>query len=102
MSLEKFYKNPKEPASSGGINALHRAVEKPVKTKDIKQWLEIKDLHTLHKPFCHTTNQSGSGIPHYEGISFQTRYGLEGVFRRLFREALPFLVRGGKVVGKEA
>ncbi|GIX71843.1 uncharacterized protein F54H12.2 [Caerostris extrusa] len=29
-------------------------------------------------------------------------YGLGGVFRRLFRAALPFLVRGGKVVGKEA
>ncbi|GIY56170.1 uncharacterized protein CDAR_283341 [Caerostris darwini] len=48
------------------------------------------------------TNQSGSGIPHYEGISFQRGYGLGGVFRRLFRAALPFLVRGGKVVGKEA
>ncbi|GIY93390.1 uncharacterized protein F54H12.2 [Caerostris extrusa] len=50
----------------------------------------------------HYTNQSGSGIPHYEGISFQRGYGLGGVFRRLFRAALPFLVRGGKVVGKEA
>ncbi|GIX76933.1 uncharacterized protein F54H12.2 [Caerostris extrusa] len=50
----------------------------------------------------HYTNQSGSGIPHYEGISFQRGYGLGGVFRRLFRAALPFLVRGGKVVGKES
>ncbi|GIY11072.1 uncharacterized protein F54H12.2 [Caerostris darwini] len=50
----------------------------------------------------HYTNQAGSGIPHYEGISFQRGYGLGGVFRRLFRAALPFLVRGGKVVGKEA
>ncbi|GIY54860.1 uncharacterized protein CDAR_248761 [Caerostris darwini] len=46
--------------------------------------------------------QSGSGISHYEGISFQRGYGLGGVFRLLFRAALPFLVRGGKVVGKEA
>ncbi|GIY69569.1 uncharacterized protein CDAR_82081 [Caerostris darwini] len=50
----------------------------------------------------HYTNQSGSGIPHYEGISLQRGYGLGGVFRRLFRAALPFFVRGGKVVGKEA
>ncbi|GIX90849.1 uncharacterized protein F54H12.2 [Caerostris darwini] len=50
----------------------------------------------------HYTNQSGTEIPHYEGISFQRGYGLGGVFRRLFRTALPFLVRGGKVVGKEA
>ncbi|GIY08661.1 hypothetical protein CDAR_418161 [Caerostris darwini] len=50
MSLEKFYKNPKEPASFGGINALRRAVGKQVKTKDIKQWLETKDSYTLHKP----------------------------------------------------
>ncbi|GIX90613.1 uncharacterized protein CDAR_400811 [Caerostris darwini] len=50
----------------------------------------------------HYTNQSGSGIPHYEGISFQRGYELGGVFRRLFRAALPFLVRGGKVVAKEA
>ncbi|GIY72273.1 uncharacterized protein F54H12.2 [Caerostris extrusa] len=50
----------------------------------------------------HYTNQSGSGIPHYEGISFQRGYGLTDVFRCLFRAALPFLARGGKVVGKEA
>ncbi|GIX66914.1 uncharacterized protein CDAR_552701 [Caerostris darwini] len=50
----------------------------------------------------HHTNQSGSGIPHYEGISFQRVYGLGGVFRRLIRGALPFLVRDGKVVVKEA
>ncbi|GIY99334.1 uncharacterized transposon-derived protein F54H12.3 [Caerostris extrusa] len=50
MCLEKFYKNPKEPASFGGINALRRAVGKQVKTKDIKQWLETKDSYTLHKP----------------------------------------------------
>ncbi|GFU58559.1 uncharacterized protein F54H12.2 [Trichonephila clavipes] len=29
-------------------------------------------------------------------------YGLGGIFRRLFRAALPFLVKGGKAVGKEA
>ncbi|GIY45145.1 uncharacterized protein F54H12.2 [Caerostris extrusa] len=44
--------------------------------------------------------------PHYVPVirqSFQTiEIEIRGVFRRLFRAALPFLVRGGKVVGKEA
>ncbi|GIY31581.1 hypothetical protein CDAR_96821 [Caerostris darwini] len=47
-------------------------------------------------------NQSGSGIPHYEGISFQRGYGLRGVFRRLFRAGLPFWEKGGKAIGKDA
>ncbi|GIY06030.1 uncharacterized protein CDAR_24611 [Caerostris darwini] len=139
MSLEKFYKNPKEPASFGGINALRRAVGKQVKNKDIKQWFETKDLYTLHKPtrrnfkknrvivgeppspitlvgkwevglaeiiYPHTwynVNETNNmfGFDLGDGISFQREYGLGGVFRRLFRAALPFLVRGGKVVGKE-
>ncbi|GFS72300.1 uncharacterized protein TNCV_1827141 [Trichonephila clavipes] len=42
------------------------------------------------------------GVPYYEGVSFQKGYGLGGIFRRLFRAALPFLVKGGKAVGKEA
>lgn len=50
----------------------------------------------------HYLNHTGSGIPYYEGVSFQKGYGLGGVFRRLFRAALPFLVKGGKAVGKEA
>ncbi|GFT35664.1 uncharacterized protein F54H12.2 [Trichonephila clavipes] len=50
----------------------------------------------------HYTNHIGSGVPYYEGVSFQKGYGLGGIFRRLFRAALPFLVKGGKAVGKEA
>ncbi|GBN12082.1 hypothetical protein AVEN_204137-1 [Araneus ventricosus] len=50
----------------------------------------------------HYTNHKGSGIPYYEGVSFQKGYGLGGIFRRLFRTALPFLVKGGKALGKEA
>ncbi|GIY10787.1 uncharacterized protein F54H12.2 [Caerostris darwini] len=58
--------------------------------------------HEVKKFEEHYANQSCSGIPHYEGILFPRGYGLLGVFRRLFRAALPFLVRGGKVVVKEA
>ncbi|GFU01724.1 uncharacterized protein F54H12.2 [Trichonephila clavipes] len=44
--------------------------------------------------------QIGSGLTHYKGINFQKGYGIGGIFRRLFRAALPFLVKGGKTIGK--
>ncbi|GFT35665.1 uncharacterized transposon-derived protein F54H12.3 [Trichonephila clavipes] len=50
MSIEPVYKNPENPASFGGVNALYRALDNRVKTKDIKQWLETKETYTLHKP----------------------------------------------------
>ncbi|GFW73973.1 uncharacterized transposon-derived protein F54H12.3 [Trichonephila clavipes] len=34
--------------------------------------------------------QIGSGLTHYKGINFQKVYGIGGIFRRLFRAALPF------------
>ncbi|GFU11539.1 uncharacterized protein F54H12.2 [Trichonephila clavipes] len=42
-----------------------------------------------------------SGLTHYKGINFQKGYGIGGIFRRLFRAALPILVKGGKTIGKE-
>ena len=50
----------------------------------------------------HYAGQTGDGLPHYRGVSFQKGYGIGGIFRRLFRAALPFLVKGGKTIGKEA
>ncbi|GFT13091.1 uncharacterized transposon-derived protein F54H12.3 [Trichonephila clavipes] len=50
MSIEPIYKNSENPASFGGVNALYRALDNRVKTKDIKQWLETKESYTLHKP----------------------------------------------------
>ncbi|GFV24539.1 uncharacterized transposon-derived protein F54H12.3 [Trichonephila clavipes] len=38
--------------------------------------------------------QIGSGLTHYKGINFKKGYGIGGIFRRLFRAALPFLVKG--------
>ncbi|GIZ04174.1 hypothetical protein CEXT_348601 [Caerostris extrusa] len=35
-------------------------------------------------------NQSGSGIPHYEGISFQRGYGLRGCFVVCFEQHYHF------------
>ncbi|GBL95303.1 hypothetical protein AVEN_37752-1 [Araneus ventricosus] len=49
----------------------------------------------------HCTNHIGYGIPYYEGVSFQKGCGIGGIFRRLFRAALPFLVKSGKALGKE-
>ncbi|GFS59558.1 uncharacterized protein TNIN_195711 [Trichonephila inaurata madagascariensis] len=48
-----------------------------------------------------TKGQIGSGLTHYKGINLQKGYGIGGIFRRLFRAALPFLVKGGKTIGKE-
>lgn len=48
------------------------------------------------------TNQIGNGLPFYQGAHFQKGYGIGGFFAKLFRSALPFLVRGAKTVGKEA
>ncbi|GFX85983.1 uncharacterized protein F54H12.2 [Trichonephila clavipes] len=45
--------------------------------------------------------QIDSGLTHYKVINFQKGYGIGGIFRRLFRAALPFLVKGGKIIGKE-
>ncbi|GFW25039.1 uncharacterized protein F54H12.2 [Trichonephila clavipes] len=41
--------------------------------------------------------QIGSGLTHYKGINFQKGYAIGGIFRA----ALPFLVKGGKTIGKE-
>ncbi|GFT12058.1 uncharacterized protein TNCV_726451 [Trichonephila clavipes] len=51
---------------------------------------------------CYETmsNRFGSDS-HYKGINFQKGYGIGGIFRRLFRAALPFLVKGGKTIEKE-
>lgn len=50
----------------------------------------------------HYTSQIGNGLPYYQGISYQKGYGLGGIFRRLFRSAFPFIVKGTKAIGKEA
>ncbi|KAF8794809.1 hypothetical protein HNY73_002739 [Argiope bruennichi] len=54
---------------------------------------KFKEYYTSHK---------GSGIPYYEGVSFQKGYGLGGIFHHWFRAALPFLVKGGKGIRKDA
>ena len=41
-------------------------------------------------------------LPVYHGRSIQRGYGLGGIFRGLFRSALPFLKQGAKTVGRQA
>ena len=47
------------------------------------------------------THQSGSGLNYYQGSSFQKGYGFGGLFRSLFRAAVPLFKSGAKVVGKQ-
>lgn len=46
-------------------------------------------------------NQTGSGLNYYRGASFQRGYGIGGLFRSLFRAAVPLFKSGAKAVGKQ-
>lgn len=47
-------------------------------------------------------NQSGSGVPVFQGTRMQRGHGLGSVFSGLFRSALPLIARGAKALGKRA
>lgn len=47
------------------------------------------------------TQQSGSGLNYYQGTTFQKGYGFGGLFRSLFRAAVPLFKSGAKAVGKQ-
>ena len=46
--LEKYYYDPKNPASFGGISKLSKATGLPLGR--VKKWLMTQDVYTLHKP----------------------------------------------------
>lgn len=46
-------------------------------------------------------NQSGDGLNFYQGSSLQKGYGFGGIFRSLFRAAVPLFKSGAKAVGKQ-
>ena len=52
-ALNQMYRKPENPASFGGVNALHRALKGRVKVKNIQKWLQTKNSYTLHKPLRH-------------------------------------------------
>lgn len=47
------------------------------------------------------TQQIGNGLNHYQGVPFQRGYGFGGIFRSLFRAAVPLFRSGAKAVGKQ-
>ena len=47
------------------------------------------------------THQSGNGLNYYQGSPFQKGYGFGGLFRSLFRAAVPLFKSGAKAVGKQ-
>ena len=53
--LKKVFYDPRHPASFGGVNSVHKAVNKD-KTKKaipfsyVSKWLSQQDTYTLHKP----------------------------------------------------
>lgn len=47
------------------------------------------------------THQTGSGLNYYQGTTFQKGYGFGGLFRSLFRAAVPLFKSGAKAVGKQ-
>lgn len=47
------------------------------------------------------TNQAGNGINYYQGNPYQKGYGFGGLFRSLFRAAVPLFKSGAKAVGKQ-
>lgn len=47
------------------------------------------------------THQTGSGLNYYQGSPFQKGYGFGGLFRSLFRAAVPLFKSGAKAVGKQ-
>ncbi|GFY07393.1 uncharacterized protein F54H12.2 [Trichonephila clavipes] len=58
-------------------------------------------FQTIQAELILNSGPIGSDLTHYKGINFQKGYGIGGIFRRLFRTALPFLVKGAKTIGKE-
>ena len=47
------------------------------------------------------TQQLGSGLNYYQGVPFQKGYGISGLFRSLFRAAVPLFKSGAKAIGKQ-
>ncbi|GFX41725.1 uncharacterized protein TNCV_234041 [Trichonephila clavipes] len=89
QDLAAFYENPEVPNSFGGVEALHRSVKGKYSKKDVKHWLSQKDAYTLHKPVRHKFQRNRV---------IMIVYGVGGIFRRLFRAALPFSKGGTQTV----
>lgn len=47
------------------------------------------------------TQQSGGALNYYQGATFQKGYGFGGLFRSIFRAAVPLFKSGAKALGKQ-
>lgn len=47
------------------------------------------------------THQTGGELNYYQGVPHQNGYGFGGLFRSLFRAAVPLFKSGAKAVGKQ-
>lgn len=47
------------------------------------------------------SQQSGNGLNYYQGTALQKGYGFGGLFKSLFRAAVPLFKSGAKAVGKQ-
>ena len=67
----------------------------------------MKKLHTpnhklYEEYYVNQAKQKGGNLTAFHGARFQQRYGLDSIFRGLFRWAMPHLRQGAKVLGKNA
>ena len=50
--LNKVWRDPKYPASYAGLDKLYKQVKKDgknIKKKDIREWLQSQETHTVYK-----------------------------------------------------
>ena len=67
----------------------------------------MKKIHTpnhklYEEYYLNQTKQKGGNLPAFHGARFQRGYGLDSIFRGLFRWAMPHLQQGAKTFGKKA
>ena len=59
--------------------------------------------HKLYEQYyVNQAKQKGGNLPAFHGARSQRGYGLGGIFRGLFRWAMPHLRQGARVLGKKA
>ena len=79
-TLASVYLDPSQPASFGGLDAVHRAVKEKGKNKisrkQVQDWLNQQDVYTLHKPARRHYKRSSVFVP---GIDAQFQADLVDV-----------------------
>ena len=59
--------------------------------------------HKLYEQYyLDQAKQKGGHLPAFHGVQSQRGYGLGGIFKGLFRWAMPYIRQGAKMLGKKA